>query len=134
MPKRPPDRLNTEELEQIKALRASGETYHAIAKRISRDPKTVKKACLEPVAANDIKAKQEKLANLFRDLACRMIANIKDEDIEKINAYQRTVSAAVATDKLRLLSGASTANICIASMVIEAEKKLEQEIKNGSPQ
>lgn|SRR3989338_3900388 len=125
MSKRPPDRLNTEELEQIKTLRASGLTHHAIARRIGRDAKTVKKACLQPGMANDIRAKQEKLSNLFGDLACRMIASIKDEDIGKINAYQRTISAGIATDKLRLLSGESTANISIASLIIEGEKELQ---------
>jgi hypothetical protein len=40
-----------------------------------------------------------------------MVESISPEDIAKINAYQRTLSAAVATDKARLLRGNSTERI-----------------------
>lgn len=127
MPKRPPERLNTEELEQIKALRASGLTYHAVAKRIGRDAKTVKRACLQPEVANGIKAMKKKLADFFEDLAHRLLTSIKDGDIEKINVYQRVVSAGISVDKMRLLRDESTNNIGLVATIVSADRLNRQE-------
>jgi hypothetical protein len=109
MAKRPTP-LNVSELEQIKALRASGLTYHAISKQLGRAPHTIKKACLKPQVAVQILAK-------------RMILSIADEDIKGINAYQRTLSAAVSTDKMRLLRGASTENISLHAIIEKIERE-----------
>ncbi|MEW6214967.1 MAG: helix-turn-helix domain-containing protein [Nitrospirota bacterium] len=130
MTKRPPNPLTVKELEQIKALRASGLSFHAISKEIKRDPKTVKKACLEPQTANEIQVMKEELANFFEDLARRMITSITEEDIQKINAYQRTLSAGIATDKMRLLKEQSTENIAFHAIVEAINKKEERKIKD----
>ncbi len=131
MAKRPPNPLTTKELEQIKALRASGLTYHAISKEIGRDPKTVKKACLEPQTATEIQQIKDELADMFEGLAKRLLASITDEDILKINAYQRMLSSGIATDKMRLLRDRSTENIALHLIVEEIErdrrKKLEEQ-------
>ena len=129
MPKRPPDRLNIEELEQIKALRASGLTYHAIAKRIGRDAKTVKKACLQPGMANNIEVMKKKLADHFEDLAYRLITSIKDEDIEKTNTYQRVVSAGISVDKMRLLREQSTANVSLLALLSAIDRNERKGLK-----
>ncbi len=129
MPKRPPDRLNIEELEQIKALRASGLTYHAVAKRIGRDAKTVKKACLQPGMANNIEVMRKKLADHFEDLAYRLITSIKDEDIEKTNTYQRVVSAGISVDKMRLLREQSTANVSLLALLDAVDKNERKRLK-----
>ena len=113
MSRKPPNPLTVKELETIKALRASGLTYHAIALEISRDPKTIKKACLEPEASTQIQEMKQELADMFEELGKRMLTSITDEDIQKINAYQRTVSAGISTDKMRLLKGQSTENLAI---------------------
>ncbi len=120
MPRKPP--VNTEELEQIKALRASGLTYHAVAKRIGRDAKTVKKVCLQPGMANNIEVMKKKLADHFEDLAYRLITSIKDEDIGKINTYQRVVSAGISVDKMRLLREQSTENISLQALLAAVDK------------
>lgn len=123
MTRRPPKPLNISELEQIKALKASGLTYHAISKEINRDPKTIKKVCLAPRIANEIQVIKEELGDFFENLAKRMIASITEEDIKKINAYQRTLSAAVSIDKMRLLREQSTENISLAAIVEKIDRE-----------
>lgn len=79
--------LNIHEIEKLKILRANGLTFHAISRELKRDPKTVKKACLDPMIALDIKEIQEELADAYEGLSRRMIESITDEDIENLNAY-----------------------------------------------
>ena len=124
MPKRSPNPLTVKELEQIKTLRASGLTYHAISREIDRDPKTVKKVCLEPQASIEIQEIKQELADMYEGLAKRMLTSITEEDIQKINAYQRTVSAGISTDKMRLLRNESTENIAINSILSAIHQSL----------
>lgn len=134
MPRRPPNHLNTEELEQIKMLRAEGLTHHAIGKRISRDQKTVKKACLQPGMVEGIEARKKELADFFEELAQRIMDSITEEDIRKINAYQRIISAGISVDKMRLLREQSTQNISLQALHAMLERKeLEKEGQKGSP-
>ena len=129
MSRKPPNPLTVKELEQIKVLRASGLTYHAIAVETNRDPKTIKKACLEPEASTQIQEMKQELADMFEGLAQRMITSISDEDIQKINAYQRTVSAGISTDKMRLLKGQSTENIAVDAALQEVHRNLFKDEK-----
>ena len=124
MPQKTAKLLTVKELEQIKVLRASGLSFHAIAVQIDRDPKTVKKVCLEPEASNQIQEIKEELSGMFEGLAKRMITSITDADIQKINAYQRTVSAGISTDKMRLLRDQSTDNIAIDGILRSAHNVL----------
>ncbi len=105
--------LNFDEIETVKILRANGLTFHAISLKIQRDPKTIKKACLDPVIASEIIEIQEVLADQYESLSRRMIDSITDEDIEKLNAYQRTIASGICTDKMRLLRNESTSKINI---------------------
>lgn len=118
--------LTTAELEQIKTLKADGKTYNAIALQISRDPKTVKRACLEPVNAVEIVKQTTELADLYKDLAQRMLVSINDDDINKLDAYKRTLSAAVSTDKMRLLSDQSTANISVRDVAAHYTREIQK--------
>ncbi len=122
MAKRPTP-LNVMELEQVKALRASGLSFHAISKHLDRDPKTIKKACLDPDMAPQIAQVKVALADRFEDVAVRMLTAISDEDITRINAYQRTLSAAISTDKMRLLTGQSTENISLHAIIERIERE-----------
>lgn len=117
--------LTTEEKETIKVMVASGETYFSISKQISRDPKTVKKYALTPDVADEIAEKKNELADLFEDLAKRMLTSITPEDIKNINAYQRTLSAAVATDKAKLLKEQGSVTI---NNLVEFVLKLENKV------
>ena len=122
-------RLNTSELEQVKVLRASGLTFHAIGKRLGRDHKTVAKACRAPTMATEIEKVKDTLADRFENVAVRMLTAISDEDIMAINAYQRTLSAAISTDKMRLLRDLSTENIALHTIVeaVERDERNERE-------
>jgi hypothetical protein len=120
--------LNFDEIEQVKILRANGLTYNAISLKINRNPKTVKKACLVPEIAEEIREMQEELADSYEGLSRRMIDSISDEDIEKLNAYQRTISSGICTDKMRLLRNESTSNISIAAIDANIEET-ERQIK-----
>ena len=42
---------------------------------------------------------------MFEGMARKMLVSISEEDIHKINAYQRTVSAGICTDKAAALRG-----------------------------
>ncbi len=129
-------RLTNPEIEQIKILRASGLTFHAISVEIQRDPKSIKNICLKPLIASEIMEIQEELADAYDGLARRMIESITDEDIRKLNAYQRTIAAGICTDKTRLLNNQSTENISIENIEINRgalkEKKiaLEKKLQN----
>jgi hypothetical protein len=118
--------LNFDEIEQVKILRANGLTYNAISLKINRNPKTVKKACLVPEIAEEIREMQEELADSYEGLSRRMIDSISDEDIEKLNAYQRTISSGICTDKMRLLRNESTSNISIAANIEETERQIKE--------
>lgn len=105
--------LSIQEKEKINALSVSGKTPHAVAKEINRSPHTIRRYLLCPETQEHIQVIKQELSNIYEELARRMIASITDEDIQKINAYQRTVSAGISTDKMRLLRDESTANISI---------------------
>jgi len=128
--------LNFDEIETVKLLRANGLTFHAISLKINRDPKTVKKACLDPVIASEIIEIKEVLADQYENLARRMMDSITDADIQKINAYQRTIASGICTDKMRLLRNESTSNFSIDATnlsiemldekIIETEQRLSK--------
>jgi len=124
MPRKKDDKpLTYEEKEKIKIMIADGCSFNAVGKELKRDPKTVKRYASEPQVSSEIKQKQQNLAEWYEDLAKRMLSSITDQDIEKINAYQRTVSAGIATDKLRLLTDQSTQNI---ALIVEAVADLKR--------
>ncbi len=112
--------LTTSELEEIKVLAAAGLSYRAISREIGRDPKTVKKACLDPEMAPQIEQVKVALADRFENVAVRMLTAISDSDIMALDGYKKTLSAAIATDKMRLLTGASTENILAIHLIVEA--------------
>ena len=98
-------------------------TFHAISKRLNRAPQTIKKACLTPERAPQIAQVKVALADRFENVAVRMLTAISDEDITRINAYQRTLSAAISTDKMRLLTGQSTENMSLHAIIEKIERE-----------
>ncbi|MBW2543948.1 MAG: hypothetical protein JRD43_00470 [Deltaproteobacteria bacterium] len=117
--------LTLKEMQRAKTLLALGNTYNAVAVEMGRDPKTIKKYAVDPYVAVEIIETKKQLADQFKELAERLLDSISDEDIQKINAYQRTVAAGIATDKMRLLREQSTENIDVHVQV----QKLEQELR-----
>lgn len=118
--------LSIQEKEKVKVLSASGKTPHSIAKELSRSPHTIKRYLSCPEASRQIQEIKEELGDFFEDLAKRMITSITDQDIKKINAYQRTVSAGISVDKLRLLKDESTENIDIRAAIGNLEEMKAQ--------
>jgi len=121
--------LDFNEIEEIKILRANGLTFHAISLKMGRDPKTVKKACLDPMIASEIIEIKEVLADQYENLARRMIDSIRDEDIQKINAYQRTIASGICTDKMRLLRNETTENFSINALHDDMDDNAERIIE-----
>lgn len=119
--------LTIGEKEQIKLMIADGNSFNAVAHEIRRDPKTVKRYASDPQVATEITEKQRNLAGCYQRLAERMLDSITDADISRINAYQRTVSAGIATDKLRLLTDQSTENIAVIVSAIADMKRRRRE-------
>ncbi len=134
MIRKPPTHLTVSEIENIKVLKASGLTNYAVAKRVGRSVKCIKRCSEDPRNAEEIKSIQSELAGFFEDLAIRLITSISDADIEKLNGYQRVISAGIAVDKFRLMRGDSTENIAVKAsrasifeidqQIIKLEKKL----------
>ena len=130
MARKAPKPLDLYEIEQIKVLKASGISYTAVAKKVGRDHKTVKRCCMDPRNAEEIKEIQRELAGYFEDLGVRLITSISDEDILKLNCYQRVIAAGIAVDKFRLLRNESTSNISIATIDANIEES-DRQIKEA---
>jgi len=129
--------LILEEIEKIKILRASGATPHNIAQQLRRSQHTIQKALNCEDVAVEIQEIKKELSDFFEDLAYRMISSITDQDIKGINAYQRTLSAGIATDKMRLLRGESTENLNSLSLMCnvndESFKEYIRKIRGVKP-
>ena len=106
--------LATEEKELIKLLSAKGESCYAISLQVKRSPHTIKKYLSEPETSLEVIEKKQELSDMFEDVARRMIESITDESIQSLDAYKKTISAGIATDKMRLLRDQSTDNLGIA--------------------
>ncbi|MFA4828432.1 MAG: hypothetical protein WC855_13265 [Thermodesulfovibrionales bacterium] len=126
MNRRPPKPLTMPELEKAKALYAIGKSYHAIGLELNRDSKTIKKWLSEPETAKEIQVIKGELSEMFEGMAKKMLESITEDDISRINAYQRTLSAAVSTDKARLLKGESTENISLHTKVMASMERIKE--------
>ncbi len=67
------------------------------------------------------------LASSFEGLANRMVDSITDADILELDAYKRTLSGAIATDKCQLLRGLPTENINVSVLLSVARMLRDQE-------
>lgn len=119
-------RMTTEEKQQAVLLAAQGMTPHAIGKALRRDEKTVKKELKKPETQLQVVDAQVHLAGLFEQRAVEYMESITTEDILKMDAYKRTLSAGIAIDKARLIKGQTNVNMavviaqaCIESMEYE---------------
>ena len=132
----PGKRMDFIEQEKSKVLRATGKTYHAIAQDLGRSPHTIKKYVEQPSAKEEIRELKADLADQFEDLAHRLLESITQTDIEKLNAYQRTIGAGIAVDKMRLLREESTENImgpvAMKIKLMELKEKVREFIEQGN--
>src|ERR1035441_4096780 len=96
-----------------------GHSYRQIGRELGKSDHTIKRALTaSPEVVAEVQTMQKDLGDIFDDLAKRMACSITDEDIKKLNAYQRTVSAAIATDKAQLLKGRPTMNVGVLVQVL----------------
>ncbi len=125
--------LTVAELEKAKALSALGHSYRAIGMKLDRSDKTIKKALTRsPEVIQEVKEIQAELADSFGDLARRMITSITDADISKLDAYRRTLSGAVATDKMRLLRGEATSiDVHVLLDAVQAIREMRDDEKSS---
>jgi hypothetical protein len=115
------------ELAKAKTLAAMGHSYRQIGRELGKSDHTIKRALTaSPEIVAEVQTMQKDLGHIFDDLAKRMAGSITDEDIKKLNAYQRTVSAAIATDKAQLLKGQPTMNVAV---LLEAVKHIRDKRK-----
>ncbi len=71
MARKAPNPLDLYEIEQIKVLKASGLSYYAVAKKVGRDRKTVKRCYQDPRNTEEIENIRRQMAGYFEDLAIR---------------------------------------------------------------
>ena len=105
--------LTTEEKSRIALLTAEGRTPNYIAKAIGRDGKTVRAAVQAPAMVEQIASATERITELYQEINERILCAISDEDIAKASLRDKVVSAGISTDKHRLLTGQSTANLAL---------------------
>ena len=87
--------LTTEEIERAKVYVAQGYSFRRTARELKRSDHSIKKALTAfPEVIAEVKAIKAELVDIFDDVALRMVGSITDDDIKKLNAYQRTVSGA----------------------------------------
>ena len=121
--------LTVAELEKAKALSALGHSYRAIGMQLGRSDKTIKKALTRtPEVIREVGEIKAQLAGSFGDLARRMITSITDADIGKLDAYRRTLSGAVATDKALLLRGEATSiDVHVLLDAVQAAREIRRQ-------
>jgi hypothetical protein len=101
--------LTLPEIERAKALSALGKSYRAIGAELHRSDHSIKRVLTcSPEVVAEVLAIKRNLADSFEGLAERMVSSITDADILKLDAYKRTLSGAIATDKAQLLKGLPT--------------------------
>lgn len=118
------------ELAKAKTLAAMGHSYRQIGRELGKSDHTIKRALTaSPEVVAEVETMQKDLGDIFDDLAKRMAGSITDEDIKKLNAYQRTVSAAIATDKAQLLKGRPTMSVGLLVQVLDLIQE-QQDMKD----
>lgn len=120
--------LSTSQLGKVKVLAGLGYSYRRIAREMGKSDHTIRRALRSPEIVAQVETIKKDLGDIFKDLAHRMIQSISDADITKINAYQRTVSAAIATDKSQLLKGQPTMNV---GLLLEVASHFRDERDNA---
>jgi predicted transcriptional regulator len=77
------------------------------------------------------RVKTETLVREFENLGLRALESITEEDLQNVNAYQRTLIAAIAIDKRELLDGRPTERISVEDRrrLPELLQMLDREVK-----
>lgn len=101
--------------------RLAGQSYDQIAKAQGVAKPTVW-AALQPILKNlpnaeNVELFQKQQANIFDAVSCAIVSSISNEDLTKATLQQKATSIGILTDKARLVSGQSTANLGISVLL-----------------
>ncbi len=106
--------LTTEEIAKIKQLAGLGYSDRRIGAELGRSDHSVHRVLTASAdVVGEVQTIKANLADSFQGLAERMVSAVSDEDIGKLDAYKKTLSAAIACDKAQLLKGLPTENVNI---------------------
>jgi hypothetical protein len=124
--------LDKLEYDEIATLYAAGKTPHSIGKLLGRDPKTISKALKNPDVMDLVDERRLALGEQFSHLAHRALQSITDIDLEKMNAYQKTLISSISYDKHRLATGQSTQNFAVIFARATRDTEINPETMNGT--
>lgn len=114
----------------VVALHNSGLTIRAIADHVGVSHTTVQRIVKNErlknlLADNQVHAKKA-LPKILYQVATMAISSITIEDLKKLNAFQRMITAATAIDKARLMEDLPTQNLAIRDLVPKIQDNLEK--------
>jgi hypothetical protein len=121
--------LTEPEVKKARALAAVGYAPRRIAREMSRSAHTITKVLRSPEAVAEVKALKKDLADLYEQRNYEILESVSKQDIAKANLRDKVVSAAICSDKMRLLREQSTNNINVQVLfeVLEAIRQRDQE-------
>jgi hypothetical protein len=103
--------LDTTEKAVIKQQLASGKSCRSVARNTGRSKEAVRQ--IKHKYSDDIQSMQTRIADSLMELAENTLSSIDAEVIGKAGLKDRVLSASIAIDKSRLLTGQSTSNSLI---------------------
>jgi hypothetical protein len=119
--------LTTEEVERAKSLSAMGYSIRRIARELKRSFGAVRRVLTSSAqVVGEVQTMKRNLADSFEGLAERMVDSITSEEIKKLDAYKRTLSAAISVDKFKLLRNEPTAILGV-EMLLQIAGELRRE-------
>jgi hypothetical protein len=114
--------LSSREKTKILKLSAAGMSANTVGKQIKRNRRTVQKFLDEP-------SSKAILADMYERLNRKILESVTAEDIEKATLQQKSVSAAIMTDKALLLRGEPTQ--ITVSYLLEAVELIREMREQG---
>jgi len=105
------DHLDVIEKQQIATLAATGKSQRAIARATGRDPRTVARVLKDPGVLDEKAKIEDRLASRFEQLTVAVLDSVSEDDLSKASLQAKVTSAAIMTDKVRLLRGQTTSNV-----------------------
>jgi len=105
---------------------ATGLTANAVAKKMKRDPKTIRSLAAKPETQLQVQDFQSRLVAKLEAKAEEILDGITPEDVEKATLQQKCVSFGVLVDKQRLISGQSTSNVSVLFQVTDAAEGIRR--------
>jgi hypothetical protein len=106
--------LTAPEIAKVKRFASLGYAPRRIAREMSRSAHTIAKVLRSPEAVAEVKALKKDLADLYEQRNYEILESVTKQDIAKANLRDKVVSAAICSDKMRLLRDQSNANVNVS--------------------